>query len=169
MKLIENFLSENYFKEIQDLLMSSNFPFYRQEHVGTKEDITLSSLLTHMLVVQYKKVSDPKLHHIIMQPIIDRLSKEHRIIRVIRSKINLYPYQNEHMKSAYHIDQAEKHKVLLLSINTNNGYTEFENGSVFNAVENNAIIFDGHERHRSVSQTDHSAKININVNYEVYR
>ena len=81
----------------------------------------------------------------------------------------LYPYQNEHMKSAYHIDQAEKHKVLLLSINTNNGYTEFENGSVFNAVENNAIIFDGNERHRSVSQTDHSAKININVNYEVYK
>ena len=99
-----------------------------------------------------------------MQPIINRLSKEHRIIKVIRAKINLYPYQNEHMKSAYHIDQAAKHKVLLLSINTNNGYTEFENGSVFNAVENNAIIFDGNE-YRSVSQTDHSVKININVNY----
>ena len=104
-----------------------------------------------------------------MQPIINRLSKEHRIIKIIRAKINLYPYQNEHMKSAYHIDQAAKHKVLLLSINTNNGYTEFENGSVFNAVENNAIIFDGDLPHRSVSQTDNSAKINININYEVYR
>ena len=169
MKLIENFLSENYFKEIQDLLMSSNFPFYRQEHVGTKEDVTLGSLLTHMLTVKYEKVSDPKLYHMIMQPIINRLGKEHRIIRVIRSKVNLYPYQNEHMKSAFHIDQIAEHKVLLLSINTNNGYTEFENGTVFNAVENNAIIFDGDLPHRSVSQTDNSAKINININYEVYR
>jgi len=169
MKQIENFLSENYFKEIQDLLMSSNFPFYRQEHVGTTEDITLGSLLTHMLIVKYEKVSDPKLHHMIMQPIINRLGEEHRIIRVIRSKVNLYPYQNEPFKSAFHIDQNAKHKVLLLSINTNNGYTEFENGTIFNAVENNAIIFDGDLPHRSVSQTDHSAKINININYEVYR
>ena len=169
MKQIENFLSENYFKEIQDLLMSSNFPFYRQEHVGTAEEITQGSLLTHMLIVKYEKVSDSKLHHMIMQPIINRLGEEHRIIRVIRSKVNLYPYQNEPFKSAFHIDQNAKHKVLLLSINTNNGYTEFENGTIFNAVENNAIIFDGDLPHRSVSQTDHSAKINININYEVYR
>jgi hypothetical protein len=168
MKQIENFLPDNRFKEIQELLMSANFPYFRNEWVGTPDDITLTSLLTHSLVVDGKK-TDSYWHHLIMQPIINRLSNEHRIIKVIRSKINLYPYQNEHMKSAYHIDQAEKHKVLLLSINTNNGYTEFENGTIFNAIENSAIIFDGHERHRSVSQTDHSAKINININYEVYR
>ena len=168
MKQIENFLTDNRFKEIQEVLMSSNFPYYRNEWVGTPDDITLTSLLTHSLVIDGKK-TDSYWQHLIMQPIINRLSNEHRIIKVIRSKINLYPYQNEHMKSAYHIDQSEKHKVLLLPINTNNGYTEFENGTIFNAVENNAIIFDGHERHRSVSQTDHSAKINININYEVYR
>ena len=169
MKTYENFLPEHNFKEIQEVLMSSDFPYYRQDCVGTADDIGLSSLLTHMLIIDSEKRADQNVQHLIMQPIINRLSKEHRIIKIIRAKINLYPYQNEHMKSAYHIDQAAKHKVLLLSINTNNGYTEFENGSVFNAVENNAIIFDGAEGHRSVSQTDNSAKINININYEVYR
>jgi len=167
MKIYEDFLPEHNFEEIQKLLMSANFPFYRQETVGAPDDIGLGSLLTHLLIVNGEKRAYQNTQHLIMQPIINRLSKEHRIVKIIRAKINLYPYQNEHMKSAYHIDQAEKHKVLLLSINTNNGYTEFENGNIFNAVENNAIIFDGNERHRSVSQTDYSAKININVNYEV--
>tara|TARA_B100001093_G_scaffold503002_1_gene556729 strand:- start:981 stop:1487 length:507 start_codon:yes stop_codon:yes gene_type:complete len=167
MKIYEDFLPEHNFEEIQKLLMSANFPFYRQEHVGTKEDKSLGCLLTHMLFVNYEKVSDPKLHHIIMQPIIDKLNIEEGMVKIIRTKVNLYPYQNEPFKSAFHIDQSAKHKVLLLSINTNNGYTEFHDGTIFNAVENNAIIFDGDTPHRSVSQTDYSAKINININYEV--
>jgi len=167
MKTYENFLPEHNFKEIQNLLMSANFPFYRQESVGTDDDKSLGCLLTHMLFVNYEKVSDPKLHHIIMQPIIDKLNIEEGMIKIIRAKINLYPYQNENFKSAFHIDQSAKHKVCLLAINTNNGYTEFHNEKTFNAIANEAVLFDGDTPHRSVSQTDYSAKINININYEV--
>ena len=169
MKTYKNFLPKRNFKEIQEFLMSINIPYYRNEWVGTPGDVSLSSLFTHLLVYNGDYTTGEDIQHLVMHPIINRLTKIHRVIKVVRAKINVYPYQNEHMKSTYHIDQLTKHKVLLLPINTNNGYTEFENGKIFNAVENNAIIFDGHERHRSVSQTDHSAKINININYEVYK
>ena len=165
----KNFLPEHKFRPMQELLLSSGFPYYWQASVGTPEDISFASLFTHMLVEEVSLQSDPiqnyRVQKVFVEPIIDRLNEEHGSVKIIRAKVNLYPYQNEHMKSSFHIDQTEKHKVLLLSINTNNGCTEFENGRIFNAVENNAIIFNGDLRHRSVSQTDHAVKVNINVNY----
>jgi len=162
------FLPNKNFKEIQDALMSAYFPYFRQPSVGVKDEKTLGCLLTHLLVVEGNIVANDQLNHLVLQPIIKRFSKIYKSINLIRVKVNLYPYQNQQFKSAYHIDQHEDHKVCLLSINTNNGYTEFENGAVFNAVENNALIFDGSLSHRSVSQTDHSSKINININYEAF-
>ena len=62
---------------------------------------------------------------------------------------------------------TKKHKVCLLSINTNDGYTEFENGTKFTSIENQAIVFDGGTPHRSVTQTDQNMRVNINLNFEV--
>ena len=165
--IYENFLPEHKFRSMQEVLMSSDFPYYRQVSIWTPEDKTFTSLLTHMLVLDNDPNVNQLSQQVFVEPIIDRLNKEHGSVKIIRAKVNLYPYQNGHMKSAFHIDQKEKHKVLLLSINTNNGYTEFENGTIFNAVENNAIMFNGDLPHRSVSQTDHAVKVNINVNYEL--
>ena len=58
------------------------------------------------------------------------------------------------------------HKVLLLNLNDNNGYTEFENDHKVMSKANEAVIFDGNIKHRSVSQTDEDLRININLNYE---
>ena len=165
MRIIENFLPENNFRFIQTLLMSNNFPYYRQEWVGTPDDISLTSLLTHLLIYDGEKKTDEAFQKIIMEPIANKLRQENNSLNIVRAKVNLYPYQNEHMKSTYHVDQDIEHKVLLLPINTNNGYTEFESGTRFQSIENTAIIFDGNLKHRSVSQTDNSAKINININY----
>ena len=75
-------------------------------------------------------------------------------------------YRLKKLKSDYHIDYINKHKVLILAINTCNGSTEFEDGTIFDAIENNAVIFDGHTKHRSVNQTDELVKLNVNINYE---
>ena len=60
----------------------------------------------------------------------------------------------------------KKHKVLLYNINTNNGFTMFENGAKVSSKENQAILFDGKLKHRSVAQTDKIVRINININYD---
>ena len=38
------------------------------------------------------------IQHLVMHPIINRLDPKHRVIKIVRAKINLYPYQSEHMK-----------------------------------------------------------------------
>ena len=125
MMIYENFLPEHKFRSMQEVLMSSDFPYYRQVSIGTPEDKTFTSLLTHMLVLDNDPNVNQLSQQVFVEPIIDRLNKEHGSVKINRAKVNLYPYQNGHMKSAFHIDQKEKHKVLLLSINTNNGYTEY--------------------------------------------
>ena len=50
-------------------------------------------------------------------------------------------------------------------MNTNNGYTELEDGTIVNCVENSLVTFPVKFRHRGVSQTDKQFKIVINFNY----
>jgi hypothetical protein len=64
-----------------------------------------------------------------------------------------------------HTDSPDYHKVALFSINTNNGYTLFENGDKFESKENTLLLFDGHLKHCSVAQIDSNLRINININY----
>ena len=59
-----------------------------------------------------------------------------------------------------------EHTVALFSLNTNNGYTEFENGKKIKSEENSLVIFPGHLKHRSVNQTDENKRINLNINFK---
>ena len=63
-----------------------------------------------------------------------------------------------------HTDTPQKHMVALFSINTNNGYTLFENGDKVASVENQLVLFDGSLKHCSVAQTDENIRVNININ-----
>ena len=63
-----------------------------------------------------------------------------------------------------HVDMPDPHTVALFSVNTNNGYTLFENGDKIASVENQLVIFDGSIKHCSVAQTDKNLRLNININ-----
>ena len=56
-------------------------------------------------------------------------------------------------------------KVGIFYLNTNNGYTEFEDGSKVESVANRFVSFTGDLIHRGVSQTDTKARVVINLNY----
>ena len=81
-----------------------------------------------------------------------------------RAKLNLYTKQNKQIKTSYHTDWNKEHTVALFSLNTNNGYTEFENGKKIKSEENNLVIFPGYLKHRSINQTDENTRINLNIN-----
>ena len=71
----------------------------------------------------------------------------------------------EFCKTAFHVDRYDSHMVGLYSVNTNNGYTLFEDGTKVESVENQMVIFDGKRKHCSVAQTDTKLRINININF----
>jgi hypothetical protein len=49
-------------------------------------------------------------------------------------------------------------------VNTNNGYTMFDDGEKVSSLENRLLVFNGLEKHCSVVQTDTSARFIININ-----
>ena len=50
-------------------------------------------------------------------------------------------------------------------LNTNNGFTKFENGDKVNSVANRMVIFDSNLKHTGTSCTDAHARMLINFNY----
>ena len=56
-------------------------------------------------------------------------------------------------------------KTSIFYVNTNNGYTEFEDGTIVRSIENRFVEFSGDTLHRGVSSTDVKKRIVINFNY----
>ena len=153
-----SFLEKNYFKDMQEHLFSSDFPWFFHNSVAHKgdKDFMFTNILYH------DKKINADYYKLIVLPILERLKvKEDKLIR---AKVNGYTRNNTKIKHELHTDFKEQHEVCLLSMNTNNGYTEFEFGQKFQSIENSAIIFDGKLKHRSVTQTEERLKVNININ-----
>ncbi len=99
-------------------------------------------------------------YHDIGGPVLGRLN--YNVIH--RMKVNLYTNTGSQDKHGFHIDMPwMEHRILLYSVNTNNGYTEFEDGTKLPSIANQAYIFDGKHKHQSVSQTDTNIRVNVNV------
>ena len=98
----------------------------------------------------------------ILSPILGKLKFKY----LMRSKVNLYTKKSEFIQTGMHIDLDTSHMVALYSVNTNNGYTLFEDGTKIESVENQMAIFDGSRKHCSVAQTDTNIRVNININFQ---
>ena len=83
---------------------------------------------------------------------------------ILRIRSSLYPRRSSQNPDPMHLDYDFPHKVCIYYVNTNNGYTMFENGEKVSSVENRLLIFDGLEKHCSVVQTDTAARFIININ-----
>ena len=95
-------------------------------------------------------------------------------LAVHRIKANLELYTGDTaFKSDYHVDWKNPHTkkgcknmtVGIYYVNGNNGYTEFEDGTKVESVENRFVSFAGDLIHRGVSQTDTKERVVINFNY----
>ena len=98
-------------------------------------------------------------------PIFDKLG-----VKIpIRVKFNLRPFTPDLVKSSFHTDISElkgiPYKTAIYYINSNNGYTEFEDGERVESVSNRMLIFDGNQSHRGVTCTNEKIRVVLNINY----
>tara|TARA_B100001059_G_C17806275_1_gene569344 strand:- start:1460 stop:1939 length:480 start_codon:yes stop_codon:yes gene_type:complete len=158
MKVIENFLPDELFEKIQTLMMGSKFDWHYAPGVATHDD-TDDFYFTHNFYEHEKQQS--KHFELITHPIIGRVSFNF----MIRVRANCYVRKYEQYQNGFHTDQSFPHTVGLFSINTNNGYTLFEDGTKHESKANTMILFPGDMKHASVSQTDEKIRVNINFNF----
>mgnify|MGYP000491655028 FL=1 len=97
-------------------------------------------------------------------PLIAKILDKIKYQNILRIRSSLYPRRDVQKPDPFHIDYDFPHKVCIFYVNTNNGYTMFENGEKIPSVENQLATFDGSEKHCSVVQTDTSARYIVNIN-----
>ena len=101
----------------------------------------------------------------VCQAWIDMYVKPTALIKV-RGK--LYPKSKKIKEWKMNPDVHWKHEncmTSILHINTNNGYTKFENGEVVKSVRNRLVTFPAHLKHTGSTCTDEKFRCVINVNY----
>ena len=156
----DNFLDKETITQIKQFMMSDEMPWFFNDEIN--EVNNKDYYFTHNFIKNNKVIS--VLNEKLIIPLMSKIKHKN----VLRAKANLFTKQPKHIKFGLHTDYPKdfSHTTILLSINTNNGYTEFENGQKVESVENRLLIFDGQLLHQSVGQTDTKQRINLNINIE---
>jgi hypothetical protein len=161
MQIIDNFLPKDVFEHIKTVLFGNNFPWYYNDYVASEEKVDDLFYFSHIFYntdLGFEQISGTF-------PLIEPILKSIQPKELIRVKGNLYPALPEHRQDAFHKDYTFPHKGALYYLNTNNGYTLFEDGTKVDAVENRILFFDPTIPHASTRCTDGKIRVNINFNY----
>lgn len=166
MQVIDNFLPNFVHQRIYEQVVDNQwFPFYYHQYVAFKEDENdLKQFCFVHSLYNDQKIISPHFFPIIGLPFVDKLEIPNG--KLIRIKVNLNVNQQEQIPSAWHTDWNCEHTTALYYLNTNNGYTEFKDGTTVESVANRVVIFDGSLEHRGVTQTNAKGRFAININYE---
>lgn len=159
-KVIDDFLPLNDFRIIHDTMMSTRFPWNYSDGIVDDEEEYGQFQFIHMFYTPNQGKTGG--HCEILNSLIDKIEPE----LLIRIKANLSPKTNKSVTTKFHTDYGYSGgKTAIYYVNTNNGYTLFEDGTRVESVSNRIVIFDNHHLHAGVSCTDENIRVVINLNY----
>lgn len=166
--VIDNWLPEQYFNELYNLVFSSSFTWNYNEcsvYRSEKELLDVNEYqFTHTLYANSKPRSN----------YYDQFSQLFFSLKasvLLKAKLNLNPSTIEIREKSFHIDipnLVEKnilYKTGILYFNDNNGYTKFKNGNKVESKKNRLVIFNGNLEHSGTTCTDDKVRIVLNVNW----
>ena len=159
LKVVENFLSSQNYNALYSAFTSEYFPWYYNNYKRDEDNNKLFHYqLTHVFF-KHNKINSTYF------TILESLLKKLKLKALKKVKANLNPINDKLVEFGEHKDAAKESQYMsmIYYLNTNNGYTLFENGEKVGSVENQLITFDGLLKHCSVAQTDENLRVNINI------
>ena len=157
MEVIDNFLPRYEFDKLQSFLLGENFPWFYNDY-----RLTGDSKSGYQFIHLFFKDGVASHYYPMMNFCISKLG----VKNLFRIKSNLNAKTFFHRNHGYHLDPYRKGKIAVYYINTNNGWTQFKNGTKVKSVENRIVIFDCNLEHTGVTCTDQKRRVLINFNYE---
>jgi hypothetical protein len=167
----DNCLSIDNFKKITDLILGDKFfqiPWYYNpivDYPDETDDLDKFQFV-HIFYDNSPLYVSPLMKQ--LNPILDTIQP----VSVYRIKANLLTKTSNIIENEFHIDingmSDEKIKQWTTSIfyaNTNDGFTEFEDGTKVESVANRMVTFPANLKHRGTSCTDEKRRVVINFNY----
>ena len=161
MKVIDNFLNDDEFNIIQQYFLSDSFVWHLNDSIANKRQGIDQYQFTHT----FFDISKPSLQNYssFLQPLLLKLKPQY----IFRIKANLRPRTTQGVLSDYHVDMSLNQQTAIFYLNTNNGYTKFQDNTLDDvpSVANRLITFYGGLKHCGSSCTDSNYRIVLNINY----
>tara|TARA_B100000965_G_scaffold88240_1_gene71564 strand:+ start:68 stop:628 length:561 start_codon:yes stop_codon:yes gene_type:complete len=171
----DDFLSDDEFKQIENIIMNQHFPWYHSSFVATNDDSDMRHWYNiHMFYNENVPVSShyKDIYEIFMPKIDEKYGTSTTLTRCIKSliriKANFYPWTEKLIEHNPHYDYDWSHCGAIFAMNTCDGYTRFGNDDDSQIVEskkNRMIFFDPSIYHNSTTTTNAPARVNINFNF----
>ena len=163
-KVHDDFLGIQPVRELEGLLMGNLIPWQWNDHVVGKESSTCDYLddfqFTHMFYHGNAILSEG---FQCMKPFLD--DAKMGIKSLIKCKANLVPRSANIIKHGFHRDVDFHCTTSIFYVNTNNGYTEFEDGTKVDSIRNRLVTFPSVLSHTGTTCTDQPKRVVINFNY----
>ena len=154
MKIIDDFLSEDEYQDLCSFIQDSRFPWTYGKTISESKFCQLTHCFYQFDVpTQFFQN-------------VEFFREKLEMASLVRIKANLNPVTEtlQIHDDAWHND-FDNMTTAIYYLNTNNGFTKFENGDKVNSVANRIVIFDSNLKHTGTSCTDSYARLLINLNY----
>ena len=164
----DNFLSPEDFEDLNEFMTGKYFPWGFEPNQDSKPSSSLNNwIMFHLFYHQPTDDSEDFTSR--FSPCLEKIYDNLKAERYFRIKANLTTPCGENHKSEFHTDfdpVIRDSKTSIFYLNTNNGWTEFEDGTKVESVANRMVTFDGSVKHSAVRQTDKMTRIVINFNWK---
>ena len=163
-QIFNNFLDQEVFLEIKKFIMSPRCQWRYVNYIAHKDGRDNDGYFVHSFKDCHPQTFEDRYPESPHFPLIAKILDKIQYQNILRIRSSLYPRRDVQKPDPFHIDYNFPHRVCIFYVNTNNGYTMFENGEKIPSVENQLATFDGSEKHCSVVQTDTPARYIVNIN-----
>ena len=173
MRIKDNFLDDKYLIQLEELINNPYFAWYLNEEQtkGADDGCWFSHLIYDKTGPKELKlpreISEKTFSCSEFSPLLIKIFNNLNYVDLYRITINLLLRQKNQSISAFHTDFEDEIKITtaIFYLNTNNGYTEFENGDKIDCIRNRLIMFPVNTLHRAVGCTDVNKRIVLNFNF----
>lgn len=172
-QVYDNVLSTNDLLDVQSVLLSSNFPWYYNDHKVAKHvefptGVAINDYqFTHTFYKNYAPFSS---YVEVLNPLIKFIDPA----SILRIKANLTTPTEKRVDYGFHTDYGAidgktfSGKTAVFYLNTNDGLTIFKDGPEVESIENRLLVFDSKLEHTGSSATNIKNRVVINLNYTVW-
>ena len=168
-EVIDNFLEESEFEALEQVMMYPHIPWYYQDRIDTEDEDGSKFMFCHLFYQTPIGASSAFMSA--LDPTIEKIYP----LSLYRIKANCTPRTPKIRLNTMHQDMhgmsnrvKEQWTTAIFYMNTNNGYTEFKDGTKVGSVANRFCFFPAVTFHRGTSCTDQNIRGVINFNYFAY-
>ena len=163
MKIIDNFLPEYQFNQLQSFVFGGDWQWFYNDYICVGDN-------RFQFTTGIFKAGCELPPYPFIEPCIPLL----KVKRLYRIKANLNPRTLFHRSGGYHTDRCPCPYTGILYINTNNGWTHIKRNAKVpssssvkvKSVANRMVIFDSRLEHAGYTCTDEKVRVFVNFNWE---